>query len=213
DAAGLPGRKRFHSDNSFLARYFNRPKSRGISKMAFSLTVDVGNENGGGVGGFKDIKDASGNITSPAQWFGSIMFYNRIWFAKNKLAWTMGGGYMNNPGRYLVLYPTGQASPLPNAANPTTTEGASPFSANAGDQFWGWDCSTNLDWLPNQHVCFRLEYVHREASVNYFAGHGGVTSPTGYTTTAYGPGTAYPNWVPDLVKTEDRIIFAVLFRL
>ena len=42
---------------------------------------------------------------------------------------------MNNPGRYLVLYPTGQASPLPNPNNPTQAEGAFPFSANPGDQF------------------------------------------------------------------------------
>ena len=78
----------------------------------------------------------------------------------------------------------------------------------AGDQFSGWDCSTNFDWMPNQSLTVRLEYVHREASVPYFAGHGGVTSPTGYTTTPIPAG-----WAPDLVKTEDRVIFAVLFRL
>ena len=112
------------------------------------------------------------------------------------------------PGRYLVLYPTGQASPLPNFNNPTQTAGAYPYSANAGDQFSGFDYSTNIDWMPNEHICFRLEYVHREASVAYFAGRGGVTSPSGYTTTQLPP-----DWKPDLVKSEDRIIFAVLFRL
>ena len=106
DAAGIPARKRFHSDNSALIRYFNRPKSRGISKMAFSLTADFGFEKGGGVNGLKNGDSTQG----PAQYFTSIMFYNRVWFAKNHFAWTFGGGYMNNPGRYLVLYPTGQAS-------------------------------------------------------------------------------------------------------
>ncbi|MDO6432013.1 outer membrane beta-barrel protein [Flavitalea sp. BT771] len=120
----------------------------------------------------------------------------------------MGGGVMTNPGRYLVLYPTGQASPLPDPNNPAQTEGRYPFSANPGDQFKGWDCSTNLDWMPNQSFLFRMEYVHRHASVPYFAGAGGVTSQTGYSTTALDP-----NWRPDLVKSEDRIIFAVLFRL
>lgn len=204
DAAGLPNRKRFHSDNSLLVRYLNRPKSKGISKMAFSLTADLGFEKGGGVNGFKD----GDSIQGPAQYFGSVMFYNRLWFAKNKLAWTLGGGYMSNPGRYLVLYPTGQASNLPNPNNPTSTAGAFPYSANAGDKFEGFDCSTNIDWMPNEHVLFRLEYVHRQASVNYFAGHGGVTSPSGYTTTQLPP-----DWKPDLVKMENRIIFAVLFRL
>lgn len=204
DAALIPNRKRFHSDNSLLVRYFNRPKSKGISKMAFSLTGDFGSEKGGGVNGFKD----GDSIQGPAQYFASVMFYNRIWFAKNHFAWTLGGGYMNNPGRYLVLYPTGQSSPLPNPTNPTSTAGTYPYSANPGDKFEGFDYSTNLDWMPNQHLTVRVEYVHRQSSVPYFDGRGGVTSPTGYSTT---PLT--PDWKPDLVKAEDRIIFAVLFRL
>jgi hypothetical protein len=120
----------------------------------------------------------------------------------------MGGGWMTNPGRYLVLYPTGDASPLPNPSNPTQTAGTHPYSANPGDQFTGWDASTNISWMPNQSIEFRLEYVHREADNKYFAGHGGVTSPSGYTYTTL-PG----GWAPDLVKTEDRIIAAILFRL
>lgn len=204
DAAGIPDRKRFHSDNSLLLRYFTRSHSRGISQMAFSLTGDIGFEKGGGVNGFSDQPASAG----PAQYFVSLMVYNRTWFAKNKLAWTIGGGYMRNPGRYLVLYPTGQASPLPNAYMPTQTAGAFPYSANPGDPFEGFDYSTNVDWLPNAHLALRLEYVHRVSSVPYFAGHGGVTSPTGYATTALPP-----DWRPDLVTFDDRIIVALLFRL
>jgi hypothetical protein len=204
DAAGIPDRKRFHSDNSLLVRYFNRPQSSGVSKMAFSLTGDFGFEKGGGVNGFKD----GDSIQGPAQYFASAMFYNRIWFAENKIAWTIGGGLMTNPGRYLVLYPTGQASPLPNPNNPTQTEGAFPFSTNLGEKFSGWDCSTNFDFMPNQSITFRLEYVYRNSSVPYFAGEGGVTSQTGYSTTPLAP-----NWRPDLVKSESRLILAMLFRL
>jgi hypothetical protein len=204
DAGGLPGRKRFHSDNSLLVRYLDHPKSRGISRMAFSLTGDFGFEKGDGVNGFTK----GDSIQGPAQYFLSGMFYNRMWFAKNKFAWTIGGGIMTNPGRYLVLLPTGQASPLPNPNDPTKTEGAFPFTANPGDQFQGWDCSTNLDFMPNQSITFRLEFVHRESSVPYFAGRGGVTSQTGYSTS-----TLDPNWRPDLVKSETRIILAILFRL
>ncbi|MGL6067117.1 MAG: outer membrane beta-barrel protein, partial [Sediminibacterium sp.] len=47
DAAGIPDRIRFHSDNSFLLRYYNKPTDKGISKMAFSLTGDLGFEKGG----------------------------------------------------------------------------------------------------------------------------------------------------------------------
>jgi hypothetical protein len=204
DAAGIKERKRFHTDNSFLMRYYNKPKSNGITQMAFSLTGDLGFEKGGGVNGFKDGDSTQG----PAQYFASAMLYNRIWFAKNKLAFTVGGGYMSNPGRYLVLYPTGQASPLPNPNNPTQTEGAFPFSANPGDKFRGWDYSTNIDYMPNQSITLRLEYVNRSASVPYFAGRGGVTSQTGYSTAVLDP-----NWRPDLVKNEQRIILVMLFRL
>jgi hypothetical protein len=204
DAAMIPDRKRFHSDNSFLVRYRNRRSCGGISQAALSLTGDIGFETGGGVSGFNDDNPAKG----PAQYFASAMIYNRLWFSHNKFAWTIGGGIMTNPGRYLVLYPTGQASPLPNPTDPTQTAGAFPFSANPGDQFKAWDCSTNFDWMPNQSLTFRIEFVHREANVPYFAGHGGVTSPTGYTTTPLPAG-----WVPDLVKSETRVIFAALFRI
>jgi len=203
DAAGIPDRIRFHSDNSFLMRYYNQPSSDFISRMAFSLTGDIGFEKGGGVNGFTD--DVA---KGPAQYFASIMFYNRIWLLQNKCAWTIGGGYMTNPGRYLVLYPTGQASPLPNPNDPTKTEGMYPFSANPGDKFSGWDISTNIDYMPNQSLTFRLEYVHRESDVPYFAGKSGVTSQTGFTTTALDP-----EWRPDLVRSENRIIFVTLFRL
>ncbi len=205
DAAGLPGRHRFHSDNSFLGRYYKNKKSNGISQVAFSLTGDIGFESGSGVVAFR------GDATTPSQNFMSAMFYNRVWFHQNKFAWTIGGGVMTNPGRYLVLYPTGDASPLPNPNNPTQnggTIGTHPFSANPGDQFTAWDCSTNFDWMPNQSLTFRIEYVHRQSDVPYFAGHGGVTSPTGYTTIPIPAG-----WAPDLVKTEDKIILAFLFRI
>jgi hypothetical protein len=204
DAAGNPDRKRFHSDNSILIRYLQRKDSNGLSKAAISFTADVGFEKGGGVNGFKNGDGQSG----PAQYFASCMLYHRLWFYNDKIAWTIGGGMMTNPGRYLVLYPTGDASPLPDANDPTTTAGTHPFSASPGDLFKGWDCSTNIDWMPNQSVTFRLELVHRESNVPYFAGPQGVTSPTGYTTSAIPA-----DWKPDLVKMENRIVFAMLFRL
>jgi len=180
DAAGMPGRDRFHSDNSLLYRYYNQPKAKGITRMAFSLTGDIGFETGGGVTGFSGPK-------ATQQYFTSLMFYNRIWFAQNKMAWTFGGGWMKNPGRYLVLTPTGQASPLPNPYDPTKLAGSFPFSLNVRDQFEGYDFSTNLDLMPSDNITFRIEYVNRTASVPYFAGKGGVTSQTGYVTSVLDP--------------------------
>ena len=48
----------------------------------------------------------------------------------------------------------------------------------------------------------------------YFAGHGGVTSPDGYMENAGGTGaSAAPiGWRPDLVKSDSRIILAMLVR-
>jgi len=206
DVAGDFGRHRFHSDNSWLVRYYSNPKSTGVTKCAFSLTGDIGEETGDGVNGFTNGGAAKG----PAQYFASAMIYNRLWFNHNKLAWCIGGGWMTNPGRYLVLEPTGVASDLPNPYNPTAppVNPAAVFTQNPGDQFTGWDASTNLSWMPNQSIEFRIELVHRESNVPYFAGPGGVTSPTGYTTT---PVPA--NWMPDLVKSENRVIIAALFRL
>ena len=206
DDGGYVGRHRWHSDNSGLYRYYNKKnKSKGITQMAFSATFDIGAEKGDGVNGFYNSPTAG-----PQQYFLSWMVYNRIWFAKNKLAWCVGGGWMTNPGDYLVLAPTGQASPLPNPYNPTQnggTVGSDPFFNGIGSNFTGWDYSTNISWMPTQSFEFRLEYVHRNSSVPYFAGAGGVTSPNGYTTT---PIPA--NWKPDLVTFEDRIIMALLVR-
>jgi len=204
DAAGLVGRHRFHSDNSFLFRYYKGSKTTGINRAAFSITADVGFEKGDGVNGF-----TSDPVKGPAQYFASWMVYHHIWFAKNKLGWYVGGGWMTNPGRYLVLAPTGDASPFPNPYNPTQTVGTHPFSENPGDSFTGWDCSTGFRWMPNQSLEFKVEWVHRESSVPYFAGSGGVTSPSGYT---YTP-VPTAGWAPDLVKSEDRIVAAFLFRL
>jgi hypothetical protein len=205
DVANLPSRKRFHTDNSFELRYFNRPESHGLSRAAFSVTGDLGFETGGGVVGF------GGDSATPSQNFISGMVYNRFWFNRNKIGWTIGGGFIHNPGRYLVLAPTGAASPFPNPYNPTAPISPYAFTENPGDQFDGWDVSTTFDWLINDYVTWRVEFVNRHASVPYFAGHGGVTSPDGLTTTPVpAPGNG---WAPDLVKSESRVIFAVLVRI
>ena len=199
DTQDKPGRKRFHSDNSIEVRYY-KSKSTFVNSMAFSITGDIGDEVGDGVNGFH-----ADPIKGPAQYFASGMIYHRMVMNKGHLGWTFGGGVINNPGRYLVLYPTGDANPIP-AIN-TGAIGSHPFTANPGDQFHGYDYSTTVDLMPNDYLTFRLEVVHRHASVPYFAGHGGVTSPDGYNTT---PVPA--DFTPDLVPSETRFIAALLVR-
>lgn len=197
DVEGLPDRIRFHTDNSAEVRYMNSPGSF-IHRGAFSATGDIGFEKGGGVSGL------SGGDEGPKQFFESWMIYHRLWMANDHIGWTFGGGYMNNPGRYLVLYPTGAANPIPESN--TGAVGSHPFSANPGDKFHGWDVSTTLDWMPNEYITWRAEVVHRETDIPYFAGPGGVTSPSGNNS------LPDPNWVPDLVKSESRFIGALLVR-
>ncbi len=182
----ITSRLRIHSDNSLQVRYLKNPGSF-ISKAAFSLTADLGFESGGGVTPF-------GGSGGPKQNFISAMLYNHLWFADEQFAWNIGGGYMQNPGRYLVLTPTGVAG--------------QNFTTNPGDEFNAWDFSTTIQYMPSEYITWELEFVHREASIPYFAGHGGVTSPNGYINDPVTPG-----WTPDLVKVESRIIAAMLFRL
>ncbi|HTA82816.1 MAG TPA: outer membrane beta-barrel protein [Bacteroidia bacterium] len=204
DQPNEPGRHRFHNDNSIELRYYNKPSNNFISRCAFSMAGDIGFEQGDGVNGFH-----GDSANGPAQFFVGGMFYNRIWFGtKQHIGWTFGGGFIHNPGRYLVLAPSGMASPLPSTNYvPGLTPGSDPFTENPGDQFTAWDCSTTFDYMPKENVTWRVELVHREASVPYFNGPGGVTSPSGYTTTPIPPG-----WTPDLVKQETRIIVALLVR-
>ena len=222
-----PGRYRIHSDNSYELRYFNR-KHGFITKAAFSITGDFGFEDGDGVTPFG--KGSVKNLATylPAQNFISGMIYNRIWFGeKQKWAWNFGGGYMHNPGQYLVLAPTGYADTLFQK------------QTGVGSTFDAWDYSTTLDYMPSQNLTLKFEYVHRQVEklgaapgttplAGYFAGHGGVSGPTGftntgtYTYTSSGASVAPPlssmtnsngtPWMPDMVKSESRIILALVVR-
>ena len=55
-----------------------------------------------------------------------------------------------------------------------------PYNFNAGTPLNAWDLSTSLSWMPNDFITFTLQVIHRQAEEDYFAGHGGVTSPNGY---------------------------------
>jgi hypothetical protein len=195
DTVGNPARQRYHTDDSIEVKYYDAP-DRLIDKAAFSVTVDAGCEDGGGVQCFKS---APGR---PQQDFLGFMVYDRTWFAHDHFGLTVGGGAINNPGRYLVLLP-----PINGA---TASTGSPYFTENPGDQFKAWDTSVTFDYMPSQFVTWRLEYNHRQANLPYFAGSGGMT-PLGGNTGA--PGALVPGFTPDLVKAENRVTAALLIRL
>jgi hypothetical protein len=188
DTLGNPGRKRLHTDDSIQLKYLDTPE-RALSKAALTLTIDAGCEAGGGV-------------SCGSQLFAGVMAYNRLWFDKDRMAVTVGGGAIDNPGRYLVLLP-----PINGA---TASSGTPYFTANPGDPFKAWDASITLDYMPSQFVTFRIEGNHRSANVPYFSGSGGVTPPGGNTGA---PGSTVAGWAPDLRRSETRVTAALLVKL
>ena len=191
DALNIPDRHRIHTDDSIQIKWYEN-QSNFISKFATTLTVDVGCEYGGGV------SCAKGSTAAPAQFFIGFMAYARAWFAHDKYAMTVGGGAIDNPGRYLVL--------LPAINGATAASGTSYFTENPGDPYKAWDTQVTLDYMPSQYITFRAEFGYRYANVPYFAGAGGVTPPGG---NQGAPGSTVPNWSPDLVHSEPRFTLAM----
>ena len=195
DTLGNPDRKRIHTDDSIQYKYYDKPE-RFLDKAAFTLTIDAGCEYGGGV------SCHGGKPNSPAQYFLGFMAYNRFWFKKDLFALTLGGGAINNPGRYLVLIP-----PINGA---TALSGTPYFTANPGDKYKAYDASITFDYMPSQYVTFRGEYNQRGSNVPYFSGAGGITPPGGNTFGA--PGSFVQGFAPDLVKQERRYTMALLVK-
>ena len=86
-------RIRFHHDNSIVARYYNNKSSSGISQAAFSLNTQYGFQRGDGA-------------SRTDHYMAGTSLANRIWFNKNKLALTLRGDYITNPGLYLAFSPS-----------------------------------------------------------------------------------------------------------
>jgi len=202
DALNTPGRVRYHTDDSIEVKYYDKPDNF-LSKAAFSLTGDLGCEHGGGVSCYGN------SAKGPKQSFVGFMLYNRLWFHRDHYGLTLGGGRINNPGRYLVLLP-----PINGA---TAASGTPYFTESPGDPFKAWDASATFDWMPSQYITFRSEFDHRAANVPYFSGPGGVT-PTSCPTAPVvenicgSPGALVPGFTPDLKKIENRIGLSMLVK-
>jgi hypothetical protein len=211
EALGVEGRVRYHSDDSIEIKYFDQQENSGLDKMAFSLTGDIGCEHGGGVSCYTNSAHIIGGqkVIWPKQSFLGFMFYNRFWFHHDRYGLTLGGGKINNPGRYLVLLP-----PINGA---TAASGTPYFTENPGDQFKAWDASATFDYMPSQYITFRGEFNHRAANVPYFSGPGGVT-PTSCPSAPLvenicgTPGAFVPGFTPDLKKIENRINLSILVK-
>ncbi|HEY1902921.1 MAG TPA: outer membrane beta-barrel protein [Terracidiphilus sp.] len=253
DDAGFPGRSRIHADYSGQFKVYDKPANF-LDKIAFTVTGDAGCEYGGGPASFATANGKlsptgaspmmgttdtyNGGVNchnskdgKPKQDFVGWMAYNRYWFKKDLYAVTVGGGQMNNAGRYLTLLP-----PINGA---TATTGTPYFTENAGDRAQMHDGGITFDYMPSQFITFRLEENYRYSDVPYWTGHGGITPPGGNNgspaqyacisgaASGYGYGTPLSTvnlacggsatstssiWWPDLRTNETATIMAIMVR-
>jgi hypothetical protein len=155
---------RVHEDDSLLVKYYDAhgQGGSGVSKMAFSLTWDFGCEYGGGV--------HCTHGPNKEEFLG-VMLYDRTWFHNDLYAVTVGGGFMNNPGRYLALTP-----PINGA---TAASGSPYFTQQPGQKLYQWDSQVNFQYMPNDWITWWAETTFRHSSVPYWSGSGGITPPGG----------------------------------
>jgi hypothetical protein len=218
DNLGLPKTQRIHTDDSIEIRYYNKPTNLGISKMAFSLTGDAGCQYGGGI-------TCTGAPSHNKSSFVGWMLYDRIWFHKDLLGLTLGGGEMSNWGRYLTLLP-----PI-NGAD--AVSGSPYFTENPGQRAHMWDSTVTLQYMPKQYITWWAEAGYRHSDIPYFTGRGGITPPGGNTgspsdyvcaaggsagtnslsaaETACGGG-ASSVWFPDLRRSETKFSLGVMVK-
>ena len=155
---------RIHEDDSVLVKYYDAhgKGGAGVSKMAFSFTADIGCEYGGGV-------HCTGGPNKEN--FLGMMFYDRTWFHNDLYAVTLGGGFMNNPGRYLALTP-----PINGA---TAASGSPYFTQQPGQKLYQWDSQLNFQYMPKEWITWWTETTFRHSNVPYWSGGGGATPPGG----------------------------------
>ena len=205
-------------------KYYENPNKL-MHRMAFSFTFDIGCETGGGgasvnqgISQAPKVQCFSNSPAAPAQNFIGAMLYQRFWFDHDKFGVTLGGGFIANPGRYLVLLP-----PINGA---TATTGTPYFTENPGQKFSAYDYQLTFDWMPTQFVTWRAEFTERGTNVPYFTGPGGVTPPggnngspaafvcmDGASSATAACGNDGGLWRPDLRKSEARFTFALLVHL
>ena len=130
--------------------------------MAISVTWDIGCEYGGGVSCSRGPNKEN---------FVGVMAYDRTWFHHDLYAVTIGGGFMNNPGRYLALLP-----PINGA---TAATGTPYFTENPGQKLYQWDMQLNFQYMPKDWITWWTEATFRHSDVPYWTGSGGVTPPAG----------------------------------
>ncbi|HTB23518.1 MAG TPA: outer membrane beta-barrel protein [bacterium] len=233
DAPDSPDLIRLHSDNSILWRDYKAANPKAfISMNAWSLTGDIGGQDGemytgataSNPQGYTNVGPLHGN--NEEAFFGA-MLYNHTTIS-DMFAFNFGGGFVNNPGQYLILAPpvliqTGQyAGQLATAGsygaavaeydtNPNPHAQQIIPNEAPGSSFIGKDFQVSFDYTPNQYLLYRIEYDCEQTNQPYYTGTNGISGPDGWgmgSQTGGGPGNSGltpGSWTPDLVKIEQKI--------
>ena len=164
DVLGNPGASRIHTDDSVEIREYNKP-DKFLDMAAMSFTADAGCQYGGGFNCWND-KNGGGKEA-----FLGYMAYQRFQFKHDTYGLTLGGGYLNNPGRYLTLL-----QPI-NGAD--AISGSPYFTGKPDDKYHAYDATFTFDYMPSQWLTFRWEMGYRHSDVPYWSGHNGITPPGG----------------------------------
>ncbi len=162
DNLGLPNTQRIHTDDSIEVRYYNHPEKDGLDKMALSFTADAGCQYGGGI-----TCHGGPNKSSFLGW----MLYDRLWWHKDLFAVTLGGGQMNNTGRYLTLLP-----PIDGA---WAAVGSVYFPQLPGQEAKMYDSTLTFHYMPKEYITWWAELGYRHSDIPYFSGREGITPPGG----------------------------------
>lgn len=89
----------------------------------------------------------------------------------------------------------------------TTLPSATGYALPDKPDFLGDGFTATLDFWPSPWILYRVEYMHRQASIPYFSGPGGITPPSGLSSSM---GSAFS---PDLRRSDDRVVINVTLRL
>ncbi len=137
-----------------------------------------------------DIGYEHRGMPTPDGWEGGIALANRVWWTHYLATTVRGDIFYDERGTLVQQLPVGN-----------------PYQLPQGRSYLLGGVSITVDAQPSPWVLFRLEYSHRESSVPYFSGHGGITGPSGI------QGPVVPTFAPDLQQRDDRIILNATLRL
>jgi hypothetical protein len=221
----IPNRGRLHTDNSLEIKYYDKPTAKGIDKMAFSFTGDLGCEFGpsltSAAGWYQQGVSCHGNTKDKNSLGSAVQFGPTVQYPDpaagfkpginpkqsfvgfmiyNRLWWNKDHDGLTI-GYGQINNPGRYLALVPAINGETATSDAlgSPYwASNPSDTFKPWDSSLTYDYMPVEWLTWRFEYDYRHSNVPYWAGHGGSTPPS-----ALGSPTGVNNGQPSLYACMD----------